>query len=205
MSCADSKSLLRQDMLRLRSALPEEIHHLKSEEISRRTVEFIRAVSLRDDSIVLIYMPLHPEVDSRPVIEWLWREGIRTAAPVIRRNPRNLEWRLITSDADLQLGVWGIREPKPSCPPVEDMGQVSLILIPGLAFDPSGGRLGYGGGYYDRFLEKMPKNKNTEHIRSPKLAMAFDFQVVPQIPMDEHDIFIDLVITEKHIYHSSQA
>jgi len=96
-------------------------------------------------------------------------------------------------DADLTPGPWGIREPDPRrCPPVRP-GNIDLVLVPGVAFDAGGGRLGYGGGYYDRLL-------GTCADATPLVAAAFEVQMVDRVPMGPGDRRVDLVVTERGVY-----
>ena len=86
----------------------------------------------------------------------------------------------------------GIMEPDPLlCKPL-DPSLIDLIIVPGVAFDSMGGRIGYGKGYYDRFLPQLRADV-------PKLGLAYDFQVLPRVPQDEFDIRMDAIVTEKGI------
>lgn len=196
---AMDKRLLREHIQQLRSALPSDQHKMQSEAVCRRVTDFIEHLHLPPaaDSWVLIYLPIFPEVDIHPVVRWLWRSGYRTAAPVVRKQTRMLEWRQVRRYEDLLPGTWGILEPGPDCPLVPDAQDAALVLVPGLAFDRMGGRLGYGGGYYDRFLGQAASAGQESKGQSPvKLAAAFDFQLVAQVPVEEHDCPVDVVITE---------
>ena len=192
---AMDKKALRESMLQLRSDLPADRHRLHSAEVCRRLTEFIETLPLSAASLVLVYFPFPPEVDIRPAVERLWERGIRTAAPVVMKKSRRLEWRQVSGYEDLLPGTWGILEPRMDCPLIPDVEAVAatLILVPGLAFDPCGGRLGYGGGYYDRFLgQVMAEGRRQEGQRAVKLAAAFDFQLVPCVPAEEHDCPVDV-------------
>src|SRR5262249_50098992 len=97
-------------------------------------------------------------------------------------------------ERDLRAGTWGIREPDPTrCQTVAPVA-IDFVLVPGLAFDPDGGRVGYGAGYYDRLLGEWPEPL------PPLVAAAFDLQVVPVVPMAATDHRVDLVVTESRIY-----
>ena len=90
---------------------------------------------------------------------------------------------------DLEKGCMGILEPKDKC--VEFINEkLDFILMPGLAFDKLGGRIGYGGGYYDKFLKQLSYYKEI-----PKVAIAYDFQVIDYIPMNDYDVRVDRIIT----------
>lgn len=194
------KRLLREHIQQLRSALSPDQHKMQSEAVCRRVTDFIEKVHLplAADAWVLIYLPIAPEVDIHPVVRSLWQRGYRTAAPVARKEPRMLEWRQVRGYEDLLPGTWGILEPSSDCPLVSDAHKAALVLVPGLAFDHSGGRLGYGGGYYDRFLGQVTSaGQDQKGQRMVKLAAAFDFQLVSQVPVEQHDCPVDYIITER--------
>ena len=90
---------------------------------------------------------------------------------------------------NLKEDKYGILEPTKD---IEAMNknELDLVIMPGLAFDTNGGRLGYGGGYYDKYLQKIAGNLS-------KVALAYDFQIVQEVPKEEHDIKVDYIITEK--------
>ncbi|MBP2031753.1 5,10-methenyltetrahydrofolate synthetase [Clostridium algifaecis] len=89
--------------------------------------------------------------------------------------------------SELVPGAYNILEPESTEFKVDEKS-IDLSYIPGVAFDSSGGRIGYGGGYYDRFLQKLEKN-------SKKIALCYDFQVLDTVPTETHDIMIDSIIT----------
>jgi len=89
-------------------------------------------------------------------------------------------------------GVWGIREPRPECCEPAPPDSIDFVLVPGLGFDASGGRLGYGGGFYDRLLVHVPE-------ATPRVAAAFSMQLVEAVPMGERDKYVNAVVTEKGV------
>jgi 5-formyltetrahydrofolate cyclo-ligase len=98
---------------------------------------------------------------------------------------------------DLAPGTLGILEPRDElrkCAERKvDVGEIDLLVVPGVAFDPGGGRLGHGKGYYDRLLRRAPRE-------TPSVGLAFECQVFPEVPMMEHDVFLHKVITENTAY-----
>jgi 5-formyltetrahydrofolate cyclo-ligase len=93
----------------------------------------------------------------------------------------------------LRPGMWGIPEPDPARAPTVAPAEVEFVLVPGVAFDPRGGRLGYGGGYYDRLLTAVATD-------TPRVAAAFEVQMVDEVPMAPGDQRVDRVITEVRAY-----
>ncbi len=96
-------------------------------------------------------------------------------------------------ETELVAGVWGIREPDPArCAPMAT-DEPDLVLVPGVAFDIRGGRIGYGAAYYDRLLGRCPPG-------TPLVAAAFEVQIVDAVPMEPHDRRVDRIVTEQHVY-----
>ena len=101
----------------------------------------------------------------------------------------------ISSVENLKKDRYGIPEPEEDAPHINP-DKLDLIVAPGVAFDNRGGRIGYGAGYYDRYFKKI-SNERSNIIK--KIALAYNFQVIDNVPMDEQDVKIDCIITEKHI------
>lgn len=130
---------------------------------------------------VLLYAPLEGEVDVLPLLK---KQGKDFYFPSIQGD--ELHIRKISHESDFQASHFGIREPKDHC----EFGacdQLDLVIVPGLAFDEKGGRLGRGKGFYDRFLSSLSQKTHT-------VALAFPFQMFPKIPMEAHDVRINRVI-----------
>jgi 5-formyltetrahydrofolate cyclo-ligase len=101
-------------------------------------------------------------------------------------------------DLDVELGTWQIREPKPDrCAPVGS-DVIDFVLVPGVAFDVRGGRLGYGGGFYDKLYDKLLAGPWS--TRPWLVAGAFEVQIVEEMPLDTHDVVMDVIITESMHY-----
>lgn len=132
---------------------------------------------------VLLYHPLPDEVDTRPLLD-AWSDKTLLLPRVI--SDTDMELRRYTSPEDLQQGAFGIMEP---CGEVfTDYAAIDVAIIPGMAFDASGHRLGRGRGYYDRFLSRVP------HLY--KIGVCFPFQMVEEVPTSAHDVCMDEVIGE---------
>ena len=134
---------------------------------------------------VALYKAIGGEVDLDPLFPLCWKDGKSTCIPVFNAEMRLYELASVTADTAFKTGNYGIREPvDPSLVPLRD---IDLVLVPGVAFDPAGNRLGRGGGYYDRLLNGF---------EGTTVAVAFDFQVFPEIPCDAHDIPVQYVVTD---------
>lgn len=132
---------------------------------------------------VLMYWSLPDEVDTHAAVEALATEGKIVILPVVIGEGL-MELRRFTGPADLCEGAYGIMEPSGKL--FTDFGSIDLIVVPGMAFDAQGHRLGRGKGYYDRFLALTP------HIY--KIGICFDFQKKPFVPFSAHDIPVDEVL-----------
>lgn len=195
----EEKYKLRKKMEKARDAIGAE----ESEKKSKQACEHVLAHSILTQRpmdkplTICTYMPFRSELNIAPVMEWCWEQNIRVLVPRAHRLTRTLHIHAIKSYNDLETGAWGIREPKHNAPSWELDSPIDLMIIPGLAFDVRGGRLGYGGGYYDSFVRSFQRVFQRKQWKSPLLmSVAFDLQVVDHVPMERHDFKIDVIITE---------
>ena len=138
----------------------------------------------RDCRSLYAYLSFNQEVRTSPIIQRAWADGKRVAVPKVIGDEMVFIW--LTSFDALGEGYYGITEPIANEPIADD--NTALVLMPGLAFDPEGHRVGYGGGFYDRFLAAEP--------RHPLVALCYDFQMYAHLDVESHDIPVDLVITD---------
>ncbi len=141
--------------------------------------------ALAPGAIVAAYAAIRSEVDSAPFAARARGRGLRVAYPRITAD-HELAFAL-ADRADLAPGPMGIPEPEASAPPL-DLAAIDVFVIPAIAFDPTGARLGWGGGYYDRTLARAP------HAR--RVGVAFASQLVASVPTDGHDQRVHLIVTE---------
>ncbi len=140
-----------------------------------------------------------PEADTVNIIRDSLGAGKTVGCPIVT-GPHSMIFKRITSEDDLRSGSYGIREPMQDSPDIilNDFKNI-LVLVPGVAFDKKGGRLGHGRGYYDIWLGRYSRGSGRNYsIRT--CGLAYDFQVVRHVPAEEHDIAMDAVITPSHIY-----
>jgi 5-formyltetrahydrofolate cyclo-ligase len=144
---------------------------------------------------VMFYVDVRSEVRTRHSLPDALASGKRIVVPYCVN--QELELFLLQDMEELSIGMYKILEPRPelrSAPEKRVMpAELDLVMVPGVAFDRTGGRMGHGKGYYDKLLE---------HVRAdaPLVALAFECQLFPEIPMQAHDIFMDKIITENAIY-----
>ena len=139
----------------------------------------------REARSVYAYMAFNQEVRTRPIIERAWAEGKRVAVPKVIGDDMRFVW-LDSFDQLAPQGAFGILEPIGDGPVADD--GAALVLVPGLAFDERGHRVGYGGGYYDRWLAANPGH--------PTVALCYGFQIVARIECEAHDLKVDAVISD---------
>ncbi len=178
-----SKAELRQTMReRLSQMAPDQYRswNVQMEE-AFFTLDIVRRAKR-----IMIYYSVRREVITTGIIQRLLLTGKSVALPVCTPE-RDLTATLITNLAnDLLPAKFGLKEPKPDLP-ILDPEMIDLVVLPGLAFDRSGNRLGHGAGYYDRFL--------AHESEAYKLGLAYDFQVVPELPVEPHDRPLDGLLT----------
>lgn len=144
---------------------------------------------------VMFYASFRSEVQTRAAMALCLRRGVRLALPVSLPASRGLQPRLVKDLAlDLCAGYCGIAEPAPGKTSVLPGAEIEAVIIPGSVFDLRGGRLGYGAGFYDRFLA-------LETPGALRIGLAFAMQVVPgELPLAEHDQRLNYLVTEERVY-----
>ncbi len=147
----------------------------------------------RRAEIVLAYMSFGSEFGTDEFAKDVLENGKALVLQKLNGERSGLDLYLVTDLSDgLEAGAWGIREPRGGAR-IEDFSLLDFILVPGVAFSREGGRLGYGGGFYDRLLVN-------KRIDSTAVAAAYSLQVVEKVPIEENDVFVDGVITESGEY-----
>ena len=177
---------LRRKAVGRRDALPAEERKAAAEAIATRPIPLAIAPS----TILSGFMPLKSEINPLPLMQKLAAAGARLALPAIAGRGKPLIMRAWELGAPLDRGQWGIREPKPDAPEVEP----DILLVPLLAFDRAGFRIGYGAGYYDMTIHRLRALKPVIAI-----GIAFAAQEVPKIPTTPRDERLDLVLTEREV------
>ncbi|MCX7923376.1 MAG: 5-formyltetrahydrofolate cyclo-ligase [Clostridia bacterium] len=187
------KKMLRKAILDVRNTLEKnEVIH-KSSLIMER---IISSDSYKRSNTVMCYVDFRNEVITREYIAQWIKSGKKIVVPVVcqdeKGNKELIASEIYSVEDDLEIGTYGILEPrKDKIRPVEPIN-IDFVIVPGVAFDIAGNRIGYGAGFYDRFLRKVRGD-------CVKVAVAFDFQVVDTIPVEEHDVPVDMVVTEKRV------
>lgn len=187
-----TKKEIREQYRRIREALPPEMRKSADEMIAKRLFD---CAFYQNARFIYCYASLKDEAGTNMIIEEALRNGKRVALPRVR-GKRRMEFCFIKSPADLKHGFMGIKEPGPWCPKAPAPFKDSVVVMPGIAFDRNGTRAGYGGGYYDTYLEG--------HAECIKAALAYSVQIAPEIPAAPADIKVDMIVTEKELIICSQ-
>ncbi len=177
------KEVIRERMRRRRKTLTYGQVHEKSETI-RYKLEGKKA--FKEAKTIMMYISAYKEPETLPIIERLLEQGKRVIVPVSSTETNTIVPTYIESLSELTKGAYGIPEPSIIRPVKKE--DIEVIVIPGIAFDMHRNRLGFGKGYYDKFLEDM---------NAKKIALCYDFQIVDDLPADDHDIPMDLILTEE--------
>lgn len=187
------KSEIRNQIRKQRLALTEEIKSRLDEVIWQRMQAHSGFLAAGN---VYCYVDCRNEAGTGKILSYLWSHNIPAAVPKVFG--KELRFYYVNSYDDLEPGNMGILEPKTGCESAEAHCTDSFVIVPGVAFDKSGNRLGYGGGYYDRFFTKEP-----EHYR---LGIAYDFQIFNQLPVEHGDKTADEVLTPGlHVISESRS
>ena len=174
----DKKELRATIRARKRAMTEDEIIS-RSEALGRI---FLQSEAYKSARTIYGYLPYNQEVRTVPMLEQALKDGKRVAVPKCYGD----EMRFIYMDdlSKVEKGYANIPEPIADGPIADD--ETALVLMPGLAFDPQGHRIGYGGGFYDKFLSAEPNH--------PTLALCYEFQMLPALETEEHDIPVDTVL-----------
>ncbi|MEX2415427.1 MAG: 5-formyltetrahydrofolate cyclo-ligase [Paenibacillaceae bacterium] len=192
------KQKLRKLMEANRQQLSEEQRRSSSESISRFALELIvPLVRSSARPTLFTFMPFRSEVDVTPLTRWWWEAGYHVVVPKVDKALQTMEAFEISSFEELEPGAWGIPEPRSMAPRLATLAAIDVMIIPGLAYDRQGGRLGYGSGFYDRFLDRY----DVRGLPHPyKLGVCFETQLQDELPMEQHDLRVDRIITEEGVY-----
>jgi 5-formyltetrahydrofolate cyclo-ligase len=180
----EAKADLRREMMARRDALPPDVRSAAAEAIAERPFP----LAIPAGTIVSGFMPMKSEINPLPLMKTLADAGAQLALPVTGRRGQPLLMRAWRWGEPLASGVWGIREPMPQAEPLDP----DILLVPLIAFDRAGARLGYGGGYYDLTLATLRSRKAVI-----ALGLAYAVQEIAAVPTTPRDAVLDLVLTDR--------
>jgi len=188
-SARERKQELRTEALRKRRSIsPDELAELSA----RVGANLLSLHEYKDARTIISYCAKDDEVQTRPLVERALADGKRVAVIVTDVQSKTLSFSEIKSfEDDLAPGAFGILEPKPGRMRPISIAQADIVLVPLVAWDEKGHRLGYGAGYFDRALAGA--------TRVTKVGLALESQRLPQIPESRHDVPLDVIVTEKRV------
>jgi 5-formyltetrahydrofolate cyclo-ligase len=189
-SIGEQKRQIRRALLAVRRGLSA-VERLAR---SRRVWERVAALSCyRQARVVLGYMTFDGEVLTDGLIRQAIASGKQIVLPMVQADRQGMAlYGIEDLERDVAPGYRGILEPQPQRTQAVAPETLDLVLVPGVAFDQRGGRLGFGVGFYDRLLSRLPRD-------IPTVGLAFDFQVVPRLPSQPHDIMLHAIVTESRV------
>lgn len=186
------KKTIRKNVLEKRAKLTWEVIKEKSQIIEER---LFNLEEYKRSDFIFSFISFKDEVHTHEIIKDSLNMGKQIGVPVTMVEPRKL---LISElkdfERELEIGYYDILTPKKEYQRIVSPDVVDLVLVPGVAFDEKGYRVGYGGGYYDRFFSSLKEDVI-------KIGLCYDLQILPQVPRASYDIPVDLIITEKRLIH----
>lgn len=173
------KTELRREIRARKRAMTEEEIETRSAKLARL---FFASEAYQKAKTIYGYLPYNQEVRTVPMLERALKDGKKVAVPKVYGE--KMKFLYLDDLSAVAKGYAGIPEPIADEPVAHD--ETALVLMPGLAFDPQGHRIGYGGGFYDKFLAAEPHH--------PTLALCYEFQMLPKLDVEDHDIPVDTVL-----------
>lgn len=188
------KAAWRTKLADIRNGLAKELRAEWSALACRHLAQWLEEQACRS---VMAYVSFRSELNIDGIIEWCWENGVELLLPRCVKADRSMQLYSVTEWSQLAAGAYGIREPDPDLSAVKPAGTVpDVIIVPGLAFDRHGGRLGYGGGYYDRFAEAVSSAGGNPLW----IGAGYESQVlIESVPSDPHDLRLDGLVTERQL------
>jgi 5-formyltetrahydrofolate cyclo-ligase len=187
-----TKSQIRNDIAKSIAALSKKEMADKSKAIENRLFEFANFLEAK---IALLYVNRGSEVPTRSIIARSFSYNKVVVLPAF--DPEKFQMNLMKvdhPDKDLKIGPRGILEPDSTCCKIVPIERIDIAIIPAVALDEKGARIGSGEGYYDRLIPNLA-------ITTRKVALAFEEQIIQQVPVESHDKHVDIIITDKRIIY----
>lgn len=190
------KKMLRKEILEKRNNLDL----VKKEEMDRKILnKFYETQYYKKAEKIFIYISYASEINTKEIINKALKDNKKIYVPRTEFKIRHMDAVEIKSLDNLEESSYGILEPSKEVLNI-DPNELDLIVVPGVAFDKSGGRMGYGAGFYDRYFKKIKKENINKIV---KLALAYEVQMLDKVPMNEQDVPVDYIITENEFIYAS--
>lgn len=186
------KNSVRSDIAKLISSLPEDELAEKVRKIEEGLFDFANFIEAR---IPLLYMHQGYEVPTNGIFRRSFQGDKIVVLPCFHKEKRSVSLMKVDNrETDLKQGPRGVLEPDPTRCKKVPIDRIDIAIIPGIALDEKGGRLGSGFGYYDRLIPRLP-------VTTRKVALALEEQILPQVPMESHDKYVDIIITDQRVIY----
>ncbi|MED0947971.1 5-formyltetrahydrofolate cyclo-ligase [Bacillus mobilis] len=183
---------MREEKLRLRKQIIEHMNSLSEERYTTLSEQIAFSLYAQKEwaeaKIIGITLSMENEVNTYPIIEKAWEEGKKVVVPKCNKETRTMSFRQISNFDQLETVYMNLREPIPALTEEVGADDIDLQIVPGVVYTGRGERIGYGGGYYDRYLV---------HYKGKTLSLAYSFQMVEHIPVEPFDKNVEKIITEK--------
>lgn len=178
------KKQLRNEMLQQLNSMPYQVYRERSLKIARN---LLNEQAIKEAKTIAITLSNKPEVDTSFIIEQLWKMNKEVVVPKCEVKQRAMQFYAIETFAQTERAYKNILEPIPElCEPVAKT-QIDVVIVPGVVYDNKGYRIGFGGGYYDRYLADFT---------GKKIALAFDEQLIETVPRESHDLPVHIIVGE---------
>ncbi|WP_303970174.1 5-formyltetrahydrofolate cyclo-ligase [Sporosarcina ureae] len=185
---------------KLRKQVIQQLHQLTPSDHERKSASIVEKVLASDEfkyaETIGITLSRFPEVDTHHLIEVAWQAGKRIAIPRCIDSTREMDFRLIDSFDQTEVVYMDLKEPKIELTESVKPEEIDLQIVPGVVYSETGYRIGFGGGYYDRYLINFPFET---------ISLAFDCQIRDNIDIEEHDIPVSYIYTDEHIIDCQKA
>ncbi|PHB93883.1 5-formyltetrahydrofolate cyclo-ligase [Bacillus wiedmannii] len=183
---------MREEKVRLRKQIIEHMNSLSEERYTTLSEQIAFSLYAQKEwaeaKTVGITLSMENEVNTYAIIEKAWEEGKKVVVPKCNKETRTMSFRQISNFDQLEIVYMNLREPIPARTEEVNADDIDLQIVPGVAYTERGERIGYGGGYYDRYLL---------HYKGKTLSLAYSFQIVEHIPVEPFDKNVEKIITEK--------
>lgn len=183
---------MKAEKVRLRKQIIEHMNSLSEEQYTTLSEQIAFSLYAQKEWVeaktIGITLSMENEVNTYPIIEKAWEEGKKVVVPKCNKETRTMSFRQISNFDQLETVYMNLREPIPALTEEVNADEIDLQIVPGVAYTERGERIGYGGGYYDRYLM---------HYKGKTLSLAYSFQMVDHIPIEPFDKNVEKIITEK--------
>ncbi|MDM8525857.1 5-formyltetrahydrofolate cyclo-ligase [Desulfococcaceae bacterium HSG8] len=188
----ERKRELRENIKKVVEDLSEEDRLTRAKKIEDRLFDF---ANFREAKVPLLYVNMGFEVMTRNILERCFKENKIVVLPAFDTEKYQMQFMKVDNlDGDMKTGLRGIIEPDDAKCKIVPIDRLDIAIIPGVAFDEKGSRIGSGEGYYDRLIPKLP-------VTTRKVSLALECQIVQQVPMQSHDKHVDIVITDERVIY----